>query len=113
MKTSNYYAFRCAVVETFWGAVAGEKLTLGQAAGRGLVDFRSELAGGGRDALIVLSVVLSRLARYEPSALRRFGPELNTMKEISKKSGCWRGLDAAEKARMREDVQLVLEKSTS
>ena len=45
MKASNYYALRCAVVEAFWDAVAGEKLTLGQAAGRCLVEFTSELAG--------------------------------------------------------------------
>ena len=87
MKASNYYALRCAVVEAFWDAVAGEKLTL-----------------------VVLSVVLSRLARYEPTALRRFGPELKRMQEISEKPGCWRGLDASEKARMREDVRLALEK---
>ena len=98
------------MVEAFWDAVAGEKLTLGQAAGRCLVEFTSELAGHGRDALIVLSVVLSRLARYEPTALRRFGPELKRMQEISEKPGCWRGLDASEKARMREDVRLALEK---
>ena len=47
MKASNYYALRCAVVEAFWDAVAGEKLTLGQAAGRCLVEFTSELAGHG------------------------------------------------------------------
>ena len=110
MKASNYYPLRCAVVETFWGAFAGEKLTLGQAAGRCLVEFTSELAGHGRDALIVLSVVLSRLGRYEPTVLRRFGAELKRMKEISEKPGCWSGLDVSEKARMREDVQLALEK---
>ena len=110
MKASNYYALRCAVVEALWDAVAGEKLTLGQAEGRCLVEFTSELAGHGRDALVVLSAVLSRLARYEPTALRRFGPELKRMQEISEKPGCWRGLDASEKARMREDVRLALEK---
>ena len=112
MEPETYFELRCAVVETFYEVLRSEGYTIGQAASRCLVEFRSEAQGGGRAALIVLSVILSRVARHEPAALERFRSELGALQALAKKSACWRGLSAGEKERLQEDVRFVLEKAT-
>ena len=111
MKTFSYYELRCAVSETFYEVLLGERYTLGQAAGRCLTEFRSEAQGAGQEALGVLSVVLSRVARHEPAALPRFSPEIEAVKALAKKSACWKGLSSGETSRMKEDVRFVVEKA--
>ncbi len=63
MAPESYSELRCAVVETFYEVLLSEGYTIGQAAGRCLVEFRSETQGGGRTGLIALSVLLSRAWR--------------------------------------------------
>jgi len=111
MDSSAYYELRCAVVEMFYETLREENYTIGQAAGRCLVEFQREVRGGARDALVVLSVILSRVARHEPEALARFRPEIEGMEGIVKKASCWRGLSPDEKERLQEDVRFVLEKA--
>ena len=113
MKTFSYYELRCAVSETFYEVLLGERYTLGQAAGRCLTEFRSEAQGAGQEALVVLSVVLSRVARHEPAALPRFLPEIVALKALAKKSACWKGLSSGETERMKEDVRFVIEKASA
>ena len=113
MKTFSYYELRCAVSETFYEVLLGERYTLGQAAGRCLTEFRSEAQGAGQDALVVLSVLLSRVARHEPETLSRFSPEIEAVKALAKKSACWKGLSSGETERMKEDVRFVIEKASA
>jgi hypothetical protein len=111
MKNGTYFELRCAVEEMFYENLLAEKYTIGQAAGRCLVEFRSEAQGGGQDALVVLSVLLARVARHEPATLARFAAESEALRAIAKKSACWRGLADLEKERLKEDVRFVLEKA--
>jgi hypothetical protein len=111
VKNGSYYELRCAVLETFYEVLLAEKYTVGQAAGRCLVEFRSEAQGGGQDALVAGSVILSRVARHEPAALARFAPEVEALRANGKKSACWRGLADGEKKRMQEDLRFILEKA--
>lgn len=111
MKPSPYYELRCAVVEMFYGTLLSEKYTIGQAASRCLVEFQREVQAGGRDALAALSVILSRVARHDAAALKRFKPELIRLQELTKKAILRRGLSADEKERLAEDVRFVLEKA--
>ena len=113
MKSFTYYELRCAVSETFYEVLLGERYTIGQAAGRCLTEFRSEAQGAGQDALVVLSVLLSRVARHEPETLARYLPEIEALKALSKKSACWKGLSSGETSRMREDVRFVIEKASA
>jgi hypothetical protein len=107
----SYFELRCAVVEMFYETLLSEHYTIGQATGRCLVEFRSELQGGGRDALVVLSVLLARVARHEPKALARFEPEVAALQALGKKTICWQGLADAEKKRMQEGMRFTLEKA--
>ena len=109
--SSRYYELRCAVVEMFYETQMEEGYTVGQAASRCLVEFRREALGGRQDGLVVLSTLLSRVARHEPEALANFGPEIAALRGLGKKFGCWRGLDSGEKERMKEDVMFALEKA--
>ena len=111
MEKGAYYELRCAVEEMFYENLLAERYTIGQAAGRCLVEFRSEAQGGGQDALVVLSVLLSRVARHEPATLARFAPEVEALRAIGKKSACWRGLSSGARARMQEDLRFALEKA--
>ena len=106
-----YFELRSAVVEMFYEILLSEHYTIGQAAGRCLVEFRNDLLGGGRDALVVLSVILSRVARHEPAALARFAPEVATLRTLGKKHSCWKGLADGEKTRLEEDLRFTLEKA--
>ena len=111
MKNGTYFELRCAVEEMFYENLLAEKYTIGQAAGRCLVEFRSEAQGGGQDALVVLSVLLARVARHEPAVLARYSAEIEALRALGKKSACWRGLAAVEKERLQEDLRFVLEKA--
>ena len=111
MNFSPYFELRCAVSEMFYEVLLSEHYTIGQAAGRCLVEFRNEAQGAGQPALVVLSVLLSRVARHEPGTLDRFGPEVEALRALGKKSACWKGLASAEKERMQEDLRFVLEKA--
>ena len=111
MAPESYSELRCAVVETFYEVLLSEGYTIGQAAGRCLVEFRRETQGGGRTGLIALSVLLSRVARHEPATLARFQPEVRALAALAKQSACWRGLSSGEKERLKEDVRFVAEKA--
>ena len=106
-----YFELRNAVVEMFYETLLSENYTIGQATGRCLVEFRNDLQGGGRNALIALSVILSRVARHEPAALVRFAPEVENLRRLGEKHTCWQGLADGEKARLKEDLRFVLEKA--
>ena len=111
MKSSPYYELRCAVSEMFCDVLLTEGYTIGQATGRCLVEFRTEAQGAGQEALVVLSVLFSRVARHEPATLLRFEPEISALRALGKKSACWKGLASAEKERMTEDLRFVLERA--
>lgn len=111
LEPTAYSELRGAVVELFYEMLLAEQYTLGQAVARSLVEFRREIRGGGRDALVALATVFSRLARHEPGALQRFGPELGQLAALARKRAHWRGLAPAETERLREDVRFVLEKA--
>ena len=111
MDPESYYELRSAVVETFYEVLVSEGYSIGQAASRCLVEFRSETQGGGRTGLVALSVLLARVARHEPATLVRFLPEVNALAALAKQSACWRGLASGEKARLKEDVRFVAEKA--
>lgn len=111
MKPSTYYELRCAVLEMFYETLLAEHYTIGQAASRCLVEFRREVNQGGREALVALSVILSRVARHESAALARFQPEVDQLRVLAKKPSCRRGLASEEQARLQEDVRFLLEKA--
>ena len=113
MAAESYYELRNAVVETFYEVLLSEGYAIGQAASRCFVEFRSESQGGGRTGLVVLSVLLSRLARHDPTALARYPAEIGAMQALAKKSACWRGLSSGEKERLKEDLRFVLEKAAA
>ena len=113
MEKETYYELRCAVVETFYEVLLAEGYTIGQAASRCLVEFRSESQGGGQTGLAVLSAILARVARHDPAALARYQAEIGAMQALAKKSACWRGLSAGEKNRLEEDLRFVLEKAAA
>ena len=113
MAPESYYELRNAIVETFYEVLLAEGYTIGQAASRCLVEFRSETQGGGRAGLIALSVLLSRVARHEPATLARFLPEVNALAALAKQSACWRGLASGEKERLKEDARFIAEKAAS
>ena len=112
-KPSEYYELRSAVVEMFYETLLTERYTIGQAASRSLVEFRREILGGGRDALVALATIFSRVARHEPAALTRFGPELESLHAISRNSLLWKGMGVGQRARLREDVNFVLERAAA
>ena len=111
MKPMSYFELRCAVLETFYDVLVSEGYTIGQAAGRCLVEFRTEAQGGGQGALIVLATLLSRVARHDPEALARFAAEVGALRALGKKAACWRDLAAIEKERLQEDLRLTLERA--
>ncbi len=113
MEPESYYELRCAIVETFYEVLLAEGYTVGQAASRCLVEFRSESQGGGRTALVALSVVLSRVAKHDPAALDRYQAEIGAMQALAKRSACWKGLADGERRRMKEDVRFVSEKASA
>jgi hypothetical protein len=106
-----YFELRCAVAEMFYEVLLAEHYTVGQAAARCLVEFRQDLNRGGRDALVVLSVLLARAARHDAKALAGFASEIATLRTLAKKSSCWKGLGAEAGARLKEDVRFALEKA--
>jgi hypothetical protein len=106
---SNYYELRCAVVEMFYETLVDESYTFGQATARCLVEFRQEALGGKQEGLVVLSSLLSRLARHEPETLADFVAELTALRALSKQKACWKGLSSAEKDRIKEDVRFAVE----
>jgi hypothetical protein len=108
---SSYFELRCAVVEMFYETLREEGYTIGQAASRCLVEFRQEVQGAGQEGLVVLSVLLARVARYEAKALKDFTPELSALQALGRKTACWKGLDAAEKARLQEDLRFAVERA--
>ncbi len=110
-KPSPYYELRCAVVEMFYETLLAENYTVGQATGRCLVEFRREVLGGGRDALVALATILSRAARHDAAALAHFTPEIGALQALGRKSACWKGLSSEEKERLREDLRFALEKA--
>ena len=111
MNTVPYYELRCAVSEMFYEILLEEHYSIGQAASRCLVEFRREVQGGTQEGLVVLSVLLSRVARHESVALAGFAPEIGALQALSKKSGCWKKLSSGEKERMQEDVRFTLERA--
>ena len=112
MKTGfSYYELRNAIVEMFYETLLAERYTIGQAASRCLVEFRNELNRGGREALVALSVVLSRVARHEYASLARFQPEIEQLRVLAKKSACQRGLAPSELERLQEDIRFLLERA--
>lgn len=110
MAQDDYFELRGAVVEMFYEVLLSEHYTIGQAASRCLVEFRQDLNRGSRDALVILSTLMARVARHEAAALAGFAPEITTLRALSKKFSCWRGLDGAAKERLQEDVRFTLEK---
>mgnify|MGYP003590274520 CR=1 FL=1 len=110
VKPADYYELRGAVVEMFYETLLAEKYTFGQATSRCLVEFRREILGGGRDALVTLATILSRLARHEPGSLMRFAPELENLHLYSLNNLFWNGLGREARERLREDVRFVWEK---
>ena len=111
MTSFSYFELRCAIVEMFYEVLLAERYTVGQAAARCLVEFRQDLNRGGADALVVLSVLLSRVARHEAKALAGFAPEVANLRTLGKKVSCWRGLEGPAKERLQEDVRFALEKA--
>ncbi len=105
-----YFKLRCVVVELFYESLLEERYSVGQAADRCLVELQGAVQGGGRNALVVLSVLLSRVARREPAALARFTAETSTLRTLGEQAACWRGLQAEERERLQEDLRFVLEK---
>ena len=112
-KPSAYYELRGAVVEMFYETLLAERYTIGQAASRCLIEFRQEILGGKRDALVTLATVFSRVARHEPEALARFGPELKTLEDMSRNALLWTGMGRGVRARLHEDVSYVLERAAA
>ncbi len=110
MKPSPYFELRAAVVETFYETLLSERYTIGQAAGRCLVEFTRETKSGGRDALVALSVLLARVARHDPAVLARCRSEIAALEALAKQPACWRGLSRLAKERMQEDIRFALEK---
>ncbi|MDD4118176.1 MAG: hypothetical protein EOM10_09440 [Opitutae bacterium] len=110
---SSYYELRCAVVEMFYETLREEGYTIGQATSRCLVEFRREVQGGGQDGLIVLSALLSRVARHEPAALGDFQPEVSALRALGRKSVCWKGLESTARERIKEDLRFVSERAES
>ncbi|NLB65076.1 MAG: hypothetical protein GX803_01225 [Lentisphaerae bacterium] len=111
MMNASYYELRSAVLEVFYEILLEENYTIGQAASRGLVEFRREVVEGGRTGLIVLSVLLARVARHEPARLADFARETSVLAELAKPEEHWAGLSADETERLSEDVRFVAEKS--
>lgn len=110
MNVAPYFELRAAVLETFYETLMAERYSVGQAAGRCLVEFRRETAGGGRDALVALSVLLARVARHDPAALARFQPQIDAMQSVARRNACWRGLAGLAKERLQEDLRFILER---
>ena len=110
MKKS-YYELRSAVVELFYETLIEEHFTFGQATARCLVEFRREAQGGQQEGLILLSALLSRLARHEPETLADFGAEVIALRALSKKSRFWWGLESQVKERIKEDVRFVMDRA--
>ena len=111
MARSSYFRCRCAVVEAFYELLQAEGYSIGQAAGRCLVEFRDDAQGDGQPALVVLSVLLARVARHDPRALARFQPELARLRTLAKKAACWQGLAVEERERLQEDLRFVLQQA--
>lgn len=109
----NYYELRCAVVEMFYETLREEGYTIGQATSRCLVEFRQEVQGGTQEGMVVLSALLSRVARHEPATLADFVPEVTALRALGKKPTCWRGLESTAKERLKEDLRFVSEKAES
>ena len=109
-EPAEYFELRCAVVEMFYETLRTENYTVGQAASRCLVEFRREILGGGRDALVVLSVILSRVGHHDPAALVRFAAETDDLLKLAQATDAWEGLCRSAKARIQEDVRFTQEK---
>ncbi len=109
---TNYYELRCAVVEMFYETLFEERYTIGQAASRCLVEFRRETQGGDREELVVLSVLLSRVARHEPASLKDFKAEVTALRALEKKPACRQGIEGSAGERLREDLRFIFEKAS-
>ena len=109
-EPAEYFELRCAVVEMFYETMRTENYTVGQAASRCLVEFRREILGGGREALVVLSVILSRVAHHDPAALLRFASEMDNMLNLVHETQAGEGLGRSARARLQEDVRFSQEK---
>ena len=107
---SSYYELRCAVVEMFHETMLAEGYTIGQAAGRCLVEFRQEIVAGGQDALVALSVILSRVARHDAPALARCVPEVAMLQQLAGRHDWGRDLSPGELSRLREDLNYLNER---
>ena len=112
-KPADYHELRGAVVEMFYETLLAERYTIGQAASRCLVEFRQEILGGKRDALVTLATVFSRVARHAPEALARFGPELEALNNLYCNTLLWKGMRRGSRARLQEDVAYVLERAAA
>jgi hypothetical protein len=109
MSPEPYFELRCAVVEMFYGNLLDEKYTLGQTTARTLSEFQQEIGEGGRNALVILSVVLALLARHEADALSGFASEIESLRTISANAALQEGLSDDEKERLQEDIAFSLE----
>ncbi len=108
---AKYYELRCAVVEMFYETLLEEGYTIGQAASRCLVEFRSEVQGGRQDGLVALSSLLSRVARHDPTVFSQLQAEVTALKALARKNFCWRGLTSIAKDRLKEDLRFIEERA--
>ena len=60
---------------------------------------------------LALSVLLARVARHAPAALKDFAAESGAQQALARKPACWKGLDASAKARLQEDVRYAVERA--
>lgn len=107
----EYYELRCTLIELFYETLLEERSSIRQAASRGLVEFQRQVKTGDRDGLIVLSVLLSRVARHESAALKDYVPEVAALLGLAERATNWKALGAAAREQLKEDVLFVRKKA--
>ncbi len=96
----DYYQLKYLVTETFYENMLDENYTIGQTAGRCFVEFYEELHENNIESIIVISTILARIARHEPTKLKDFLKEYKEMLELLQRIN----LDESLKEEERKDI---------
>ncbi len=104
---TEYYKLKYIITETFYENMLDENDTIGQASGRCLVEFFSELDENNIESIIVTSTILARIVRHEAKKLKDFLKEYDRILELLKKINLDEYLTEDEKGDILYDIGCI------
>lgn len=103
----NYYELKYLVTETFYENILEENYTIGQTAGRCFAEFYSQLKKNDLEALIVMSTILSRVAKHDNTALKLFEKDIKRMNLLFEKKDVLMNIENDTFVMLKDDIDYI------